>query len=83
MSDPIARGRQAESELRIVDEAFASARANALEQIAASRSGDSELREGLYRAVQALDMVRAHLRSIIDTGTMESVAAEYRDKTEG
>jgi hypothetical protein len=83
MSDARNRAAQAESELRITGEAIDLMRSNALETIAASKSGETALRENLYRTVQVLDTIKKHLQSVVDAGTVEQFADAIREQSKG
>lgn len=83
MTDAIADGRAAAQELRLTETAFAKIRANALEAIVNTMVGEHEKREELYLIANTVDAVRRHLRSVMDTGQMEELVAERREKTGG
>lgn len=63
-----ARASRAGIELKETEAAFDGMRAAAIRRWSETKDGQTELREGLYRTVQVIDAVRAHLRRLVDDG---------------
>jgi hypothetical protein len=75
---PQETAQRASAELVIVSDAFARMRLNATEALFASKAGEDDLREALYRSVQTIDAVERHLKDAIDTGAIEDFAEQVR-----
>ena len=80
-AETLRRAGRAAAELEQTGEAFAAMRANAVETLLASKDAERELREALYRAVQVIDAVQAHLRQVVDGGRVAELAEEMRALT--
>lgn len=86
MSDQaIARGQQAERELKEVEAAFDAVKAACAARLFETPTAARDQREQLYMAVQSIDAVRKAMRMVIDNGKLEQaakVAAETLAKGE-
>lgn len=70
------RAAAASAELRFTHEAFDAVRASLIETWANTTIEASAHREHLFHAVKGLDLVRAALMSVVDTGILDKNAAE-------
>ena len=69
--DVIAKGHAAKHELTETEDAFARVRAALVAKLWGSTLDQSEERERLFMAVQALDAVRTVMREAVDAGVYE------------
>lgn len=76
------RGGQAERLLRdpLLVEAFDHLETEFMQAWRQSAIADTEARERIYNLVQALEGVKAHLRSVVDTGKMAQATLEQHNK---
>lgn len=72
LSREVARGQEAKDLLDhdLIRESFAIIRNNLLSEYEGSKSHDKEGREDAYRQLKALNEIKRHLSSVLETGKM-------------
>jgi hypothetical protein len=76
MSDAVQRGRAAQTEIGLTDEAFAAIRQKMVDGLIGSALGQAEVRERLYMGINALDSVQKALKTIVLNGQHQQALDE-------
>lgn len=74
---------QARIELEQTEAAFERVRQRLIEQLIATKIGESDLRDKLVLTIQALEAVKAELIAVVHSGDIEEYAEEVRAQITG
>lgn len=80
MSDAIARGMQAQIELRETGAAFEYVRRAILDELAATEPQETATREQLFLEARCIEKVRARLAALMADGAYEQHVAELKSQ---
>lgn len=74
---------QARIELEQTEAAFERVRQRLIEQLIATKIGESDLRDKIVLTIQALEAVKAELIAVVHSGDIEEYAEEVRAQITG